>query len=112
MPQHLEWSEIALRLAIAAAASALIGFDRGERGRAAGLRTTMLVCLAATVAMIQVNLLLPMRGKVADSYVTLDLMRLPLGILSGIGFIGAGAIVRRGASSRGSRRRRQYGTSQ
>lgn len=95
MPQHLEWSEIAVRLAIAAAASALIGFDRGEHGRPAGLRTTMLVCLAATVAMIQVNLLLPMRGKVADSYVALDLMRLPLGILSGIGFIGAGAIVRR-----------------
>ena len=85
-----------MRLAIAAAASALIGLDRGERGRPAGLRTTMLVCLAATVAMIQVNLLLPMRGKVADSDVTLDLMRLPLGILSGIGFIGAGAIVRRG----------------
>lgn len=96
MPQHLEWSEIALRLAIAAAASALIGYDRGERGRAAGLRTTMLVCLAATIAMIQVNLLLPMRGKSLNSYVTLDLMRLPLGILSGIGFIGAGAIVRRG----------------
>ncbi|HEY3912756.1 MAG TPA: MgtC/SapB family protein [Stellaceae bacterium] len=96
MPQHLEWSEIAVRLALAAAASGLIGFNRGERGRPAGLRTTMLVCLAAAVAMIQVNLLLPIRGKVADSYVTLDLMRLPLGILSGIGFIGAGAIVRRG----------------
>lgn len=96
MPQHLEWSHIAVRLALAAAASGLIGFNRGERGRPAGLRTTMLVCLAATVAMIQMNLLLPMRGKVSDSYVTLDLMRLPLGILSGIGFIGAGAIVRRG----------------
>ena len=34
-------------------------------------------------------------GKTADSFVTLDLMRLPLGILSGMGFIGAGAIVRR-----------------
>ncbi len=96
MPQHLEWSQIAVRLALAAAASALIGFNRGERGRPAGLRTTMLVCLAAAVAMIEVNLLLPMRGKAPDSFVTLDLMRLPLGILGGIGFIGAGAIVRRG----------------
>jgi hypothetical protein len=53
------------------------------------------VSLAACVAMLPVNLLLPLTGKVSDSFVMLDLMRLPLGILSGIGFIGAGAIVRR-----------------
>jgi putative Mg2+ transporter-C (MgtC) family protein len=45
--------------------------------------------------MIQANLLLAAAGKPPDSYVVLDLMRLPLGILSGMGFIGAGAIVRR-----------------
>ncbi len=96
MPQHLEWSDIAVRLVMAAAASALIGLNREGHGRSVGLRTTMLVCLAAAVSMIQVNLLLSLRGKAADSYVVMDLMRLPLGILSGMGFIGAGAIVRRG----------------
>jgi putative Mg2+ transporter-C (MgtC) family protein len=45
--------------------------------------------------MIQVNLLLPSAGKPSDSFVMLDLMRLPLGVLSGMGFIGARAIVRR-----------------
>jgi putative Mg2+ transporter-C (MgtC) family protein len=45
--------------------------------------------------MIQVNILLPTAGKASDSYVTLDLMRLPLGILTGVGFIGGGAILRR-----------------
>jgi putative Mg2+ transporter-C (MgtC) family protein len=45
--------------------------------------------------MVQVNLLLTLSGKSGDSFVTLDLMRLPLGILSGMGFIGAGAIFRR-----------------
>jgi putative Mg2+ transporter-C (MgtC) family protein len=55
----------------------------------------ILVALAACVAMLQANLLMPTNGKQADSFVVLDLMRLPLGILSGIGFIGAGAIVRR-----------------
>src|ERR1700744_6524218 len=45
--------------------------------------------------MIQANLLLDIRGKAPDSYVVLDLMRLPLGILTGVGFIGAGAILRR-----------------
>jgi putative Mg2+ transporter-C (MgtC) family protein len=55
----------------------------------------MLVCLAACLAMLQVNLLLSLSGRPSDSFVMNDLMRLPLGILSGMGFIGAGAIVRR-----------------
>jgi putative Mg2+ transporter-C (MgtC) family protein len=95
MPVTLTWSEIAIRLFCAAAASALIGVNRSERGRAAGMRTSMLVGLAACIAMLQVNLLLPLAGRLSDSFVMLDLMRLPLGVLSGIGFIGAGAIVRR-----------------
>jgi putative Mg2+ transporter-C (MgtC) family protein len=45
--------------------------------------------------MIQVNLLLGLEGKAKDSFVMLDLMRLPLGILSGMGFIGGGAILKR-----------------
>ena len=96
MPTHLEWSTIAWRLALSALASAAIGVNRGEEDRPVGLRTTMLVTLAAAISMIQVNLLLPIAGKPGDSFVVMDLMRLPLGILSGMGFIGAGAIVRRG----------------
>jgi putative Mg2+ transporter-C (MgtC) family protein len=95
MPIHLEWSDIAIRLLCTSAAGFLIGFDRGEHGRPAGLRTVILVALAACIAMLQANLLMPTNGKQGDSFVVLDLMRLPLGILSGIGFIGAGAIVRR-----------------
>jgi putative Mg2+ transporter-C (MgtC) family protein len=95
MPLTLSWQEIALRLALSALAGGLIGLDRGEHGRPAGLRTTLLVCLAAAVAMIQVNLLLALRGRTGDSFVMLDLMRLPLGILTGMGFIGGGAILRR-----------------
>jgi putative Mg2+ transporter-C (MgtC) family protein len=45
--------------------------------------------------MIQANLLLVTIGRTGDSFVTLDLMRLPLGILTGMGFIGGGAILRR-----------------
>lgn len=44
--------------------------------------------------MIQANLLLATSGKSSDSFVTLDLMRLPLGILSGMGFIGGGEILK------------------
>ena len=95
MPEHLGWGEIALRLAATLFAGGVIGLNRGEHRRPAGLRTTLLVCLAASVAMILVNVWLPTAGKPPNSFITLDLMRLPLGILSGMGFIGAGAIVRR-----------------
>jgi putative Mg2+ transporter-C (MgtC) family protein len=95
MPVTLTWSEIASRLLCTAAAGALIGLNRSERGHAAALRTSLLVSLAACVAMLPVNPLLPLAGRVSNSFVMLDPMRLPLGILSGIGFIGAGAIVRR-----------------
>ena len=95
MPLHIGWSDVALRLALTVVAGLLIGYNRTEHGKAAGLRTTLLVCLAASLAMIQVNLLLPMAGRASDSFVTNDLMRLPLGILTGVGFIGGGAILRR-----------------
>jgi putative Mg2+ transporter-C (MgtC) family protein len=51
--------------------------------------------LAASIAMIQMNVLLATHGKSQNSYVVMDVMRLPLGILTGVGFIGAGAIVRK-----------------
>jgi putative Mg2+ transporter-C (MgtC) family protein len=95
MPLYLTWEQIALRLALASVASFIIGLNRDERGHPAGIRTTMLVCLAATFAMLQVNLLLPLAGKLPSSFIVMDLMRLPLGILSGIGFIGAGVIIKR-----------------
>jgi putative Mg2+ transporter-C (MgtC) family protein len=96
MALTIEWSDIALRLALTLLAGALIGFNRGERGRPAGLRTMMLVCLAASLAMIQANLLLGTKGKSGESLASMDVLRLPLGILSGMGFIGGGAILRRG----------------
>ncbi|MGA9778703.1 MAG: MgtC/SapB family protein [Verrucomicrobiia bacterium] len=95
MTLEIGWQDIALRLALTILGSALIGFNREEHRLAAGLRTTLLVGLAAAISMIQVNLLLNITGKAGNSFVVLDLMRLPLGILSGMGFIGAGAILRK-----------------
>lgn len=84
-----------MRLLLSFAAGAILGANRGKQGRAAGLRTTVLVCLTASSSMILANLLLKTTGKVADSFVSMDVMRLPLGILTGMGFIGAGAILHR-----------------
>src|SRR5690242_16862437 len=101
MPITVEWHDIALRLALTVVTGVVFGVNRSERGRAAGLATTVLVGLAASVAMIQTNLLLLTTGKTNDSFVSLDLMRLPLGILTGMGFIGGGVILRRGEMIRG-----------
>jgi putative Mg2+ transporter-C (MgtC) family protein len=96
MPLSPTWTDIAIRLALTMLACAIIGLNRGARGHAAGFRTTMLVGLAAPVAMIQANILLPHGGKTPGSFAVMDLMRLPLGILTGVGFIGGGTIVKKG----------------
>src|SRR5262249_18058996 len=96
MPITLSWESIAVRLVFTCLSAGVLGFERDEHGRSAGLRTNLLVGLAACIAMIQTNQLIYTNGKPSDSFVVMDIMRLPLGILSGIGFIGAGAIVKRG----------------
>ena len=94
MPLHPSWPDLALRLLLVMVAAALIGFDPGEQGKSAGLRTNLLVRLAASIAMIQVNLLLGTRGRSWDSFMA-DPLRLPRGILSGGGFIGGPILQRR-----------------
>ena len=96
MPTTLTWQAVVLRLLLTSVCAGVLGIDRGERGRPAGLRTNLLVGLAACLAMIQANWLINSNGKPVDSYVVMDIMRLPLGILSGIGFIGGGVILKRG----------------
>jgi putative Mg2+ transporter-C (MgtC) family protein len=95
MPLTMTWVDLAVRLGCTVIAGAIIGYNRTEHGKPAGLRTTMLVCLAAAIAMLQMNYLLTLSGRPSDSFVMNDLMRLPLGILTGVGFIGGGAILRR-----------------
>jgi putative Mg2+ transporter-C (MgtC) family protein len=46
--------------------------------------------------MVQANILLGVSGRSADAFSTMDVLRLPLGVLTGVGFIGGGAILRRG----------------
>lgn len=48
----LEWTEAVVRLLLTVIVGALLGYNRSEHGKAAGIRTTLLVCLAASVAMI------------------------------------------------------------
>src|SRR5271156_1404947 len=92
MPMNPTWPEIAIRLALSALAGLVIGFNRSEHGRPAGMRTTMIVCLAATLAVLLGSRVF---SPLAATSTGLDPLRLAPGILSGMGFIGAGAIIRR-----------------
>lgn len=74
------------RIALACLLGACIGFEREKYGRPAGLRTHMIVCVASTLAM-----LVSIYGFESG-----DPARLAAQVISGIGFIGAGAIIVRG----------------
>lgn len=96
MPLTPSWWDIAARIVLTVIAGGLIGLDRERGGHAAGFRTTILVALAACLAMIQANLLLSTYGKTFSYFTQMDVLRFPLGVLTGVGFLGGGAILRRG----------------
>lgn len=85
---------IFLRLFLAVVCGAIIGLEREVRDKAAGLRTHILVCIGAC--------LFGMLGlELTASYRDADILRLAQGLLIGMGFLGAGVIMREGASIRG-----------
>ncbi|HEX5960870.1 MAG TPA: MgtC/SapB family protein [Rhodanobacteraceae bacterium] len=88
----LSTPEIAIRLLLAVALGAVIGFDRERHAWAAGLRTHMLVCLGAALAMIVSAFAF---SDVLKHYpsVVLDPSRIAAQVISGIGFLGAGTIM-------------------
>jgi putative Mg2+ transporter-C (MgtC) family protein len=92
--------EIALRLALAAAAGAVVGVERELRDQAAGLRTHMLVSVGACLFG-----LISVYGFDAFSQgspnTRADVTRVASNIVTGVGFLGAGAIIRHGLSVRG-----------
>lgn len=93
--------EIAGRLVVALTVGALIGLERSYRGRPAGFRTHALVCLSTSLLMLLTayeGLWVP-EGH--STRVTLDPTRMAQGIMTGIGFLGAGAIMKDGLTVRG-----------
>ncbi len=91
--------EMLLRLIAALLAGACIGYERSFHGRPAGLRTHVLVCLASAVLML-VTVYEDHWVRVAGES-RLDPTRMAQGIMTGIGFLGAGVIVKEGLNVRG-----------
>ena len=95
----LGWTEIMLRLGSAVFIGALLGVNRELRGKPAGLRTNALVALGAaltTLASIGISLGAE-AGQAADANAV---SRAVQGIITGVGFIGAGVIIRDNSGTR------------
>lgn len=89
-------TEILIRVGLAALAGTLLGIERERHGRAAGLRTTLLVSMAACIAMIISDQFYQNSFTLQESTSGWhpDPARLAAGVLSGMGFLGAGVIIR------------------
>ena len=85
LPDIIEFTRLILRLAIAAALGGLLGWERERSGKAAGARTHMLVSTGAALLV-----LVPQQMDMSDA----DLSRVIQGIVTGVGFLGAGTILK------------------
>lgn len=90
-----EYLDIAFRLILACVLGGVIGLQRESVGRPAGLRTHTLVCVSASLIMVVSKLMFEQYGGHTDP------TRLGAQVVSGIGFLGAGTIIRDGVTIKG-----------
>jgi putative Mg2+ transporter-C (MgtC) family protein len=95
----LAWPHVLLRLVVAAGLGGAIGFERELRERQAGLRTHLVVCVGS--ALFTLVSAYGFEDFFTATGTRIDPTRIAAQIVSGIGFLGAGAIIRQGLSVRG-----------
>jgi putative Mg2+ transporter-C (MgtC) family protein len=91
------FATMSLRLAAAVILGGLLGYEREHANRPAGFRTHILVCLGSALVMVTSEYL----RHIYASEISLDPTRLGAQVISGIGFLGAGTIIRNGSSVKG-----------
>ncbi len=96
-----EYFTIALNLGSALAAGSLIGLERTFHGRPAGFRTHALVCVASALLMLVTTSQWNWLGGAPQEIIRIDPTRMAQGIMTGIGFLGAGVIFKEGLTVRG-----------
>jgi putative Mg2+ transporter-C (MgtC) family protein len=84
LPDAEQFTRITLRLVIAGILGGVLGYEREQKGKSAGVRTHMLVAMGAALFV-----LIPQQAGAT----TADLSRVLQGLIAGIGFLGAGTIV-------------------
>lgn len=85
LPTLVEFTRVVLRLLLAALLGGLLGIERESKGKAAGVRTHMLVSMGAALFV-----LLAAQGGMQEN----ELSRVMQGVIAGIGFLGAGTILK------------------
>ncbi len=96
-----EYLTIVFHLVFAVVAGGLIGLERTYHGRSAGFRTHTLVCTASSLLMLLSVFQWKLFAGVPIETVRIDPTRMAQGIMTGIGFLGAGVIVKEGVTVRG-----------
>lgn len=86
--------ESVIKIVIAVIIGGFIGLERESASRPAGFRTHILVCVASAMVM-DINL------QLAQNFINADPMRLGAQVISGMGFLGAGTIIKEGATVKG-----------
>ena len=96
-----EWLKMLAHLLVATMAGGLIGLERSYHGRPAGFRTHTLVCVASSLLMLVTMYQAKWFTGATPDTVRIDPTRMAQGVMTGIGFLGAGVIVREGLTVRG-----------
>ncbi|MDP2168071.1 MAG: MgtC/SapB family protein [Thermodesulfovibrionales bacterium] len=92
--------EMIIRLLLGAVLGGIIGFERQSHGRPAGFRTQLLVCVASVLFMIVSEYYFYL-GNIDPSYMRIDPGRIAQGAITGVGFLGAGVILKTGLTVQG-----------
>ena len=93
--------DMTIRLVAALAIGGAIGLERSYHGRPAGFRTHALVCMSTSLLMLVTFYETRWFPAMSGGRITLDPTRMTQGIMTGIGFLGAGTIMKEGLSVRG-----------
>jgi putative Mg2+ transporter-C (MgtC) family protein len=97
----LPHSELLLRVGAGAALGGVIGYERGRHGRPVGLRTHLIVALASATFMIVSSQFAYYQHFGRDDGVEVDASRIAASVVSAVGFLAGGAILRSGLSVQG-----------
>lgn len=92
--------EVLFKLLLGTVLGGIIGFERQTHGRPAGFRTQLLVCVACVLLMV-ISEGYYTHGLVSGETVRVDPTRIAAGAMTGVGFLGAGVILKTGASIQG-----------